>query len=169
MRPLIAVLIWVVLVGGLLLYVRSRDAVDTAPSFRLVPAQGTYSVEITTTFTAEPDPFALRVEDEEKPSALSLKLNGKEVLRLTDRVDAGSPIRVEPLRGLVEGSNELYLEANPPAGEAGRSHAVRVRVLRDGIPLSDRSFWSGQGSKIATTLRVNLTPGGQQEEDGHAH
>jgi hypothetical protein len=169
MRPLIAVVIWVVLVGGLVLFVQSREAVETAQSFRLVPVQGTYALEITPTFAAEPDPFALRVEDEEQPSALTVKLNGKEVLRLTDRVDAGASIRVEPLRGLVEGGNELYLEANPPTKEAGRSHAVRVRVLRDGIPLSDRSFWSGQGSKIATTLRVNTIPGGQQEEDGHAH
>lgn len=169
MRPALAVVIWVVLVGGLGLYVRSYEAVKTAQSFQPALAQGAYALEITPTFAAEPDPFALRTEDGEDPPALILKLNGKELLKLTERVGAGAPILVEPLTGLLEGSNEVYLEANPPIKETGRSNALRVRVLRDGIPVSDRTFWSGQGSKIARTLLINTASAQPQEEDGHAH
>jgi hypothetical protein len=169
MRPVLAVVIWIVLVGGLGLYVRSHEAVKTAQSFQSTLAQGAYALEITPTFAAEPDPFALRTEEGEAPPALIVKLNGRELVKLTERVEAGAPIMIEPLKGLVEGSNEVYLEANPPIKETGRSNAVRVRVLRDGIPVSDRSFWSVQGSKIATTMLVNAAPVESQEEDGHAH
>jgi len=166
MRPALAILIWIVVIGGLAAYMHSREEVRTATSYHLQQAGGVFALEVTTTFPVEPDPFALQTGQGEAPALLML-LNGKEVLRRVDRVEAGVPIRVEPVAGLVQGRNEFYLEANPPLGLANLSYAVRVRLLRDGQPVMERSAWSEPGSKVAVTFQVDV--GVQPRMEGHSH
>lgn len=169
MRPVAALLIWIVLVGGLWAYMNTRGSIREAASFKPTVARGSFQLEVTPTFSAEPDPFALQTDDETKAPALTVRVNGLEVLRLSGDVAEGVPIRVEPLKGLVEGRNELYVEASPPIHAVGKSHAVRVRILRDGEVLASHSFWSEPGSKISTTFPVELetTSGGAAHENGH--
>jgi hypothetical protein len=166
MRPATAILIWIVLIGGLATYMHSREHSRSTASYELHHAKGVYALEITTTFPVEPDPFALRTDKGEAP-ALFVMLNGKEILRRTDRVEAGVPIRVDPVPGLVEGGNEFYLEANPPLESANLSYAVRVKLLRDGQPIMERSAWSEPGSKIAATFHVQVETREQEKEHSH--
>ena len=125
---------------------------------------------VTTSFAVEPDPFALQSDAGEKPHALLVKLNGREILKRTESFPGGTPVQTDHVEGIVEGLNELYVEANPPLDQAGRSHAVRVRVLRDGRPVLERSFWSEPGARIATTfaLSVEKTDRAKREEN-HDH
>ena len=131
MRIISAVLIWIVFIGGLTLFIYYRDA--AVPSAAVVleakAAQGVYALEITTTFTLEPDPFAIQTDDEGRAPALLVRLGSHEILRKTDRLEAGSIVRVEPLTGLVLGDNEIYLQASPPIEEIGKNHAVRLQIL----------------------------------------
>ena len=169
MRIVLVVLIWVVLAGGLALYMHNRTAVQSAPEMELHAARGEFALEVTTTFPLEPDPFALRSDGNEDAPALVVRVNGREVLRRTERVEPGAPIRVEPFTGLGQGDNELYVEANPPLDIAGRSQAVRVRVLQDSTVIADRSFWSDQGNRIAAAFPVHIDRRETEERDSHGH
>lgn len=154
MRPILVAVIWLVLVGGLLAYVQTRDTGKAADDYHLHQATGGFRLEATTTFDVEPDPFALTTNADEQPAAFLLKVNGAEAVRLTERLKGGAPIVVEPVPGLVEGKNELFVEAVPPLDQAGRSQAIRVRLLCDGHPIADHTLWSEPGSKIATAFPV---------------
>lgn len=169
MRPLLAAAIWIILVGGLAAYMHGRDQALGIPEFRQTSASGDFALEATTSFAVEPDPFALQVDEATKPPALVVKLNGKSVLLITERLEAGTPIVAEKVGGIVEGPNELYVEANPPLEMAGKSHAIRVRLLRGGHTIAEKSFWSEPGSKIATTFTVNVGPAQAVPEDDHGH
>ncbi len=166
MRPALAIIIWVILIGGLTAYMQSRETAAVGVSYKLHSAEGVYALQITTTFDVEPDPFALRT-DENEASALLVKLNGKEILRRSDRVQAGTPIRVEPVPGLTGGRNEFYLEANPPVSLANLSYAVRVQLFRDGQLIADRSLWSEPGSRIASTFQVSVARDLNAKDDLH--
>ncbi|UCG14042.1 MAG: hypothetical protein JSU72_06110 [Deltaproteobacteria bacterium] len=170
MRIMLAGLIWIVFVGGLALYTHRQGvtpvATETPGELRM--AEGQYELEITTTFTVEPDPFALQSDEGEKPAGLLVRLGDREVLRKTDRLEAGIPIRVAPLFGLVEGTNEIYLEASPPLDHIGKINGVRVQIQRDGQAIVEQTFWSLPGGKVADTLRFSLAAVNQKEsQDGH--
>jgi hypothetical protein len=164
-RPAFAVIIWVLLIGGLTVYMQSRDTAAVGVTYKLHSAEGIFALQITTTFAVEPDPFALRTGQNEA-SALLVKLNGNEILRRTDRVQAGTPIRLEPVPGLIDGRNEFYLEANPPVGLANLSYAVRVQLFRDEQLIADRSLWSEPGSRIASAFQVSVAKD-LKEKDAH--
>ncbi|MFH1116051.1 MAG: hypothetical protein V1792_19225 [Pseudomonadota bacterium] len=166
MRPALAVIIWVLLIGGLAVYMQSRETASVGAAYKLHGAEGVFALRITTTFAAEPDPFALQTERNEAP-ALLVKLNGSEILRITDRVDAGTPIEVKPVPGLIDGRNEFYLEANPPLGSANLSYAVRVQLFRDGQLITERSLWSEPGARIASTVLISVTKEPASEDNPH--
>ena len=170
MRIALALLIWIVFVGGLGFYMHHRDvsALTSRPDVETQAAKGHYAMEITTTFAVEPDPFALKLDSEEKQPALLVRLVDQEILRVNDRLEAGTPIRLEPLSGLVEGLNEIYLEASPPLEQTGKSHAVRVKILRDGQTVAEETFWSQPGGKVADTMGFELLASQAMESD-HGH
>lgn len=167
MRIALAVLIWLMFVGGLGLYTHYRDIAAQAlrPSVEIQTAEGSYAMQITTTFAVEPDPFALQTDELGEQPALVVRLGEREILKRTDRLEAATPIRVEPLLGLVEGTNEIYLEANPPLEQVGKSQAVRVQIMRDGQTVAEQTFWSAPGGKVADTMRFDLGIAREAEED----
>lgn len=165
-RFILVISVWIVFVGGLGLYMYQRNA-STGKS--IVPiefkaAERVYTVEITPTFTAEPDPFALQT-DEDELAALVLKLGDMELLSGIEQAEKGKTITVENVKGLVIGSNELYLEASPPIDQSDSSHAVRLRLLEDNIPIAEKTFWSENGSKVTGVLHFELKP--HTDEDEH--
>jgi hypothetical protein len=116
----------------------------------------------------EPDPFALRTDDEAGAPALLVRLGNYEILRKTDRLEAGSIIRVEPLSGLVLGDNEIYFQASPPIEDADKHHAVRLQILLKNQIIAEKTFWSPPGGNLAGTFRFTLTPSQDTQED-HDH
>lgn len=165
MRPVLAVLIWAVLIGGLSSYMHYREGSRPPVAYRFEAAHGVFSLEVVGTFAVEPDPFAVDVEGNQ-PAALSIRLNGKEIVRQTDRLEPGSPLRVSPVVGIVEGDNEFYLEAYPPAASTSQYNAVRIRVMRDNRVAAEHSSWSEPGARIADTFRLTVAEEPQVE---HAH
>jgi hypothetical protein len=169
MRPVLAICVWFVLLGGLALFMHSKHERSGFRSFESKPAAGGFSLEVTPTFAVEPDPFALRTGSTEQPAALLVKVNGREVLRREDKVDEGAPLTVQNVSGMIEGPNELYLEANPPLAQANKAHAVRVKVARDGEQIADKTLWSEPGVKLAATFRVDVQPREEKRKDVHGH
>ena len=160
MRITLSLFVWLVFVGGLVLYMQTRGVTlqATGPGVEIQAAEGNYGLEITTTFTVEPDPFGLQTDEGEEQPALVVKLGEREILRKTDILEAGIPLRVEPLQGLVEGTNEIYLEASPPLEQIDKSNGVRVQVFQGGQSIAEHTFWSVSGQKVADTMRFTLAP-----------
>lgn len=157
-RTVLSLLFWIVFVGGLAFYMQHRAANVPAsnPVVAVARAEGHFTLEITPTFAVEPDPFALVVDDATAPPALLVRLGAQEILRVTDRLEAGASLRLEPVTGLAAGINEIYLEASPPVDEIAKSYAVRMRLLRGGLMLADKTFWSSSGEKVSDILRFDL-------------
>jgi len=90
MRPFLAVAIWIVLIGGLTLYMNVRETVKPPAAIESRQALGAYSAELTTTFPLEADPFALR-DESEQAALLLMKLNGKRYFALPTDWQRESP------------------------------------------------------------------------------
>lgn len=167
MRFIFSALIWLVLIGGLSLYLGQRDAVigpTDPPKAQPAPAQAGYALEITPTFGAAADPFALQ-DNNQPPSTLLVRLAGHEIYRGGEPLARGESLRIDPVQGLAAGANELYLEASPSLEEAHLAHALRIRVLREGVPVLDRTLWSEAGAKVAGTILFTLETAAEASHD----
>jgi hypothetical protein len=162
-RILLAVLIWIVFLGGLGFYTQQREGAVPPPvreENRTAGVDG-LSLEVVATFDIAPDAFGLRA-GEPSPSLL-VRLGGREVLQETGEIPAGTRIGIAPLTGALPGLNEIYLEARPPV--ALDSGAVRVQLLREGIPLAEDTFWASSGRLAAGTFRFTLPSSGGEVSD----
>lgn len=169
MRPLLAVLVNVAVFGGMALYISLQE--EPAPQ-QAAPEQaeaaGSFALEIVTTFGAEPDPFDLP-GDNENAAALVVNFRGQEILRWTERIAAGEPVRVEPLEGIKVGENEFFITAKPPLDQSNRAHAIRVRILKDGAPLVEKTIWSEPGHPVAGIVELPIASKHVDEKDKHGH
>lgn len=154
----LTLLIWIVFPGLVVLFFRHRDTAQhgAPPPVRLQAAPGSYALELTTSFDATADPFALRRGDDDAPTALRVRLGDREVLRMEEGLRAGVPIRIEPIPGLVSGTNELHIQVSPPVADARRRDLVHVLLLRDGTPVEESFFWSEGGAQASGSFRFVL-------------
>jgi hypothetical protein len=168
MRFVAVILIWVVLVGGLTLFVnREREGVADV----YVPpeqAAGVFWLDVTPTFSVTPDPFALQIDDN-SPIALVIRLNNNEVLQVSEDLQKGRAIEVKPLDGLVVGDNEFFIKAQPATAEMAHANALRLRLFHGTELLMDETFWSEPMSPLVATHRVRVADPGDSREDDHDH
>jgi len=155
MRLAIAATLCIVLLGGVALYMQARETFEAPPQVLLQDAPGRYSVCVMTTFRPSPDPFALRGHDASF-SGLTVKLHGKHVLGPTSQPDPENMVFRAEVPQLLAGINEFYVEAYPDLDAASRPNALRVEITRDGLVLSDRTFWAEPGERVAGTLTVRV-------------
>ena len=165
MRFLLTAAIWIVFAGSVALFTTRRDARGPVMSYARGPAKGVFAVEVTASFSAEPDPFALDT-GKAKPAGLVVRVNGVEAIRAAN-VRPGEALRAEPVKAVLEGKNELFIEASPPQDQINRSHAIRVRILRDGEPVAERTFWSEPGTPIATAFPLEVPATAAPAKDEH--
>ena len=166
MRPILAAVVVAVILGGLQLYMQSRPQAATATSYQPAKATGQFDIQVTLTFDAAPDPFAF---DADNAVSLLLRLHGQDVLRRTDEVPAGSPLRIRNVNGVIAGPNEFFLEAIPRDTGQAVSQAIRIQIFRDDVQIGDQTFWSRAelGSHIVATIIVD-TPN-ERTGESHAH
>lgn len=157
MRPLVAILIWIVLLGGLSSYMNARHIVSAPAALKVETDQGDYRVVVTTSFVAQRDSYAPNTEDD-PGNALVLKLNGHEILTLKDSSAAGRPITVDKIKSVLIGPNEFLLEVNPPHKAVQTAGAVRVQLYRFHTELMDRTFWADPGSRLLSTFKIEVEP-----------
>jgi len=168
MRFILVALIWLVVIGGLSFYINQRDAriIPQAQAKAAVAVSAAdYLLEVTPTFGVESDPFSL-MDEGQAPATLLVRLGGQNIYRGDQPLARGETLRIEPVSGLVEGSNELFFEASPPFAEAHLSHALRVRLLRADVVQLDQTLWADAGGKVSGTVVFALEPTG---EAGHDH
>lgn len=164
MRIVLAIMIWILFAGGLVLYMDYRKpasspaentGADSEPAFASAD-QGHYVLEITPAFAAEPDPFALQTDSGLLPPALLVRMGNREMLRVTERMEAGIPLMPDPLTGLSPGENEIWFEASPRLEAYSKIHALRIRVLKNDQVAADQTFWSEPGGNISGVLSFDI-------------
>jgi hypothetical protein len=167
MRIALTALIWLVMIGGLSLYIQQRDRrlASAAPLSAVETAAAEdYRLEITPTFAPQPDPFALH-GDPSAAATLVVRAGARELFRSEQALPAGRTVTVHPSAGLVVGRNELYLRASPPLGEALMDHAVRVRLLQGSREVFDETLWGPGGANVAGAIAFTLDAPAEAEHD----
>jgi hypothetical protein len=164
-----ALLIWITFIGGLLAYTQQHrpEAEGGRPVFTPPKAEGRFSVTVTTTFAAEPDPFALTAGTTDPPAALMLRMGRRVLLQVTDRLSAAWPVSAPLDEGLNKGINEIYFEAYPSLNDAAQAQAVRLELFKNDQRFAEKTFWSSPGGKVADIFRFTIDPG--LEADKHEH
>jgi hypothetical protein len=163
-----AAVIWVVLAGGLTIYMLQRGSAASTPAndIGVEAARGAYTLVVTTTFAAQPDPFALTAGGE-APAALQIRMGSRIVLQKTDDILPGRPMRVAIDEGLVKGTNELFIEASPPLDSADRMQAVRLQLLRDELTVAQETFWADPGENISQSFRFDIAERPRDTDHDH--
>jgi len=118
-----------------------------------------YRIELTPTFEAASDPFAIRTDAAEGVPRLLVRHAGQDLLRLARDWSRGQVVVVESV-SLAGTSTQLFIQASPSGQEADKPCGVRVRVVRaDGAICDDQTIWSeGGGALLAQTVDVSLEP-----------
>jgi len=161
--------IWVLFIGGVGFYMKVRSVPASSASLDWVEpeqAAAQYDLELTLTFDAQPDPFALVLDDSEPQAVVSVRLNDTLAAEMLEGAPPGEPWLKEDIQGVVVGTNELLIEATPPVGQAQASHAVRVRLLRDNETLAEKTFWTEGGQKVTGTLRFEIAHDESEADHG---
>jgi hypothetical protein len=182
MRPLYAVVVWVVILAGLWLYTLARDAAHrpSTTAIKILPAPGVYELELTPTFDAVGGRDRFNPLDPPH-AALTASLHGRQIVRFEESAPAGLPQRFTWDTSdvpVVIGKNELLVTANAPprdrSASAGKAESeaqkfcgVRVRLLRDGAAIADQMLWSEMGKSVEgdVDLIVAARPTAQEHAD----
>ena len=155
MRPALAIAVTSLILGGLAFYMSARPSgAANVPVRDIEIAAGRFDVELTLTFDVSPDEFSL---DANTAPSLLVVMEGQELLRETSTLTSGYPIVVEDVQGIATGANEFFVRATPAGTSAQLVRGLRVRILRDGHPISEQSIWSDPGQPVEGIVRVNVT------------
>jgi hypothetical protein len=165
MRFIAIIIIWVVLIGGLKLFLGHRQALVPLQSQIRNQVTGDYRLDLTSTFTAQEDPFALNVDQTESTSAVVIQLGGQDIFPKNKTIEAGKVLNVRDLPDLVLGRNEFYIEVNPPTDQAQKAQAVRLRFFQGDQLMQQKSFWSEPGERLAGTFTVTIA----EAHENHDH
>lgn len=154
MRFILSLVIWFLFVGGLYLYITGRDN-SLARSGGATPAPiqrqaASVVLELTPTFSAQEDPFALRTEKPADP--LEIRVNGSVVPVGARPVSRGKTIVIDDVSAALGEVNEVFVKASPPVAESSLDHGVRVRLLSRGSVLADETIWSSGGGLVSGTV-----------------
>ena len=138
MRPLIAVTICSVLMGGVYAYTRFADSVRRVAVAPLIEfAQDEFVVEIHKTFDVIPDPVL-------GTGSLVVKFKGKTLFNSSEEIPADQMTTIQPLPDVELGHNELFVSASRAPG--GPTMAVlHVVVKKNGNPIAETSLVSQPG------------------------
>ena len=166
MRPIIALLLAVAIIGGMKWFLSAtaeRQVQRSQPV--VVEAIGDFELDVQLTFDAGPDPFAVATSDGEDAPSLIIEHKGATVLRETEAIPAGKVLRPK-VTGLVAGVNEFFIASTPQDTTSMTPAAVRVRVLRDGLPIAKSWIDAEPGERIEGIVRVTV-PGAIQDDHDH--
>jgi hypothetical protein len=152
MRILLVITLWIVIISGLLLYLNNRDE-STSQSIVKIPETSTgYQLQVTTSFLAEQDPFALKLDTFVQDTVLHIKLNGKTILNLASVDSYKNSLDSIPL--IDNTANELYVECSPPMDNNYQAHAARLIISKSNQTLLDTTCWSEPGNKLISTIII---------------
>ncbi|MCP4190739.1 MAG: hypothetical protein GY768_08930 [Planctomycetaceae bacterium] len=153
MRLFFAFILVSCILGGMQLYMEFRPQPNAYSTPKELLADGNFQFEITMTFAAGADPFALDVSD--APSLL-VSFRGVDLLREMKEIEAGQTLRIENIAGVASGINEFFVRASPRDVSSHVARAVRIRILRDGNPIVEESLWAEPGELVQGVVVIDV-------------
>ena len=161
MRPVLALLISLSLLGGVYGYVRFADSVRRpALEIQIDYSDSEYSVDIERTFDCAGDPIF-------ETESLKVLFKGEKVFAAADPIPAAQSIEIRPLPGVEKGENEIYVVANRESSTSGFG-ALKIVVKRDDIPIAEKTITSEEGlAQVGGPVVFKV--GQSNESDDHDH
>ncbi|MGE4319793.1 MAG: hypothetical protein AB7E96_12925 [Deferribacterales bacterium] len=152
MRFLLTLAVWTVTAAVVLTFFVFRNTPSGGHdgALKIAPDRD-ISIEITTTFSTEKDPFALNISDE-KQKAFTVALDGKAVYEADTGIEKGEPLILKAVN-ISDGQHEVMVTSAPVSGSG--DNAVRIRAVLDGIVLSDSTDWFTDGQEIVSVIRFD--------------
>ena len=133
MRPLLALVISVSLLGGVYVYTKFADSVRvSAVEINIDFSDADWSVEIRKTFTAVPDPIF-------GSDSLKVLFKGETVYSRSDEVAANETVEIRPLEGVEVGENELFISANRESNGAALA-VLQVTIKKNDNPVNETTI-----------------------------
>ncbi len=172
MRFLFVAIIWVVILGGMLWYTdyRERSKPDEFINTSVTQKKSDSikcDLFVTTTFSAEADPFSLQLDADQPHSDLLFRLNGDLLDTDFTAFKRGQAQRLN-LELIKVGNNEIYVQISPPFNESDLNNGIRILLVdHNGIAILDRTIWAEPGATISDLL--SFTVKGNNMGDDHDH
>ena len=121
-------------------------------------AESLYTLVFIPTFDVREDPFALKASGEQESVRLLVRSGKKDLVRWTDDIQRGVPIRVEDVE-LLSDHVEVFIETAPSGTDAGLHHALRLQILRSDVVYADETLWTTGGRDVLSRrLTIALRP-----------
>lgn len=171
MRPFLVLVIGALTLGSVKAFTMFQSSLPAPQVVQPIvhAAEGKFSVDVTLTFDAHADPFVfpnasviIRLGKDESGK------NAREIFRSTETIKAGTPILIDDVAELQEGYNPFEVDVFPGDEELDLHHAVRVRVLRDGIPIVEETIWSAPGEPVRESIGIHV-PRKVRPTETHQH
>jgi hypothetical protein len=138
MRPILAILLSCILVGGVYSYLAFSNSLRRAPlTIEVMEADGNYTLKIERTFRCIADPIL------EEPS-LAVQFGQNQIYIREDEVPIEEPILIGPIEGIEEGENEFLITATMDEFFENLG-VLKVTIFRDEVPLESKMFASESG------------------------
>lgn len=153
MRPLLVVALALAIFGALAVYERFVDTLPerTHASQEAPPAAGKFSLDLTLSFDAAKDDFALPDDP-----AVVVRMAGRDLIRAEQSATAGQTLQADDVSGIVAGRNAFFVWAVPSPDFIARPCAARLRILRDDAVVAESTVWSQPGDMVAGELVVEV-------------
>ena len=121
-------------------------------------AESQYTLVLIPTFDVREDPFALSTPGEQEGVRLLVRSGQQDLVRWTDNIQRGVPIRVENVT-LLNDPVELFIETAPSGSDAGSHHALRLQILKNDVVVADETLWTAGGRDVLSRrLIIPLRP-----------
>lgn len=161
MRPFLAILITLCLLGGTYGYVRFADSVRrSAVEIQIEYAEGEFSVDIEKTFDCAGDPIF-------ETESLKVLFKGEKVFAESESIPAAKSIEIRPLAGVEQGENEIYVLANRETSTGGFG-ALKIVVKRNDIPIAEQTITSDVGlAEVGGPVVFNVGSPTKSDDDDH--
>lgn len=167
-RFILTGLVWIICVGGVALYMNQRDTatpIDNAITLVAKAAsKHTFDLEITTTFSPQPDPFALTTET---TPAIEISINGTPLPLDAEAISPRHPFVLSNFGNVNIGENEIHISATPPTDAFDERHAIRLRILENTSTIAESTFWTEGGESVSGTLQFSITASASGDGNDH--
>ncbi|MDG1875157.1 MAG: hypothetical protein P8J27_14690 [Mariniblastus sp.] len=138
MRPIVAALITIGLLGGIFNYIEFAKRVRRPPvEINIDYAQGEYSIEIDKSFDCVSDPIF-------ETESLKVIFKGQSIFSQTAPISKDTPVVLENLEGVEVGENEIFITCNMSKPTDGLG-AMRVTIKRNDITITEAILTSVPG------------------------
>lgn len=149
--------VWIIILSLVAITFNTRsvesEVVDTSEHLN----KHQVSIEVTTTFSTEKDPFSFG----ESAGAFEIILNGETIYQTEDGIKDRIPFMTKPYE-LTDGLHEIFISGNPSDNTV--SQAVRVVILVENNHFDEATYWFSSGESVNASHKFTLETEAQHDD-----